>query len=114
EVVLDFLKRGERGLPIGVDGLVVGRARFLGDAAALPAVEEQLGSRTGKRPEPARSSQKITDRLAFKPSAAGQRERWKIRGPRHADLRIRLLHAALRCGNIRTPLEQLGRQPGRN
>ena len=47
EIVFHLLEGGQRGLAIGVDGFVVGGASLFVEAAALAAVEEQLGGRSG-------------------------------------------------------------------
>jgi hypothetical protein len=59
ELVLDVLERGEHGLPVVRDALVVGGAGLGGERAALAAVEDRLGDRRAERPDAARPREPV-------------------------------------------------------
>ena len=114
EVVLDLLEPGELGLAVLGDGRIVGRDRLLGLRAAQARVEDRLRERRADRPEAARRGEQIGGVLAAETAARRERDRRKVRGLRHADLRVRGGRAALGRGDVGPALEQLRRQAERN
>src|SRR5260370_23847426 len=109
EAVFDLLKRGDDGAAvIRRRGIEFG-AR-LGDLrAAQTTVKDAQQSIRSDRPERTRRAQPVRDRAALKAALTAECERGEIRRTRDTDVGIGRDHAALRSRDIRTALEQGGR-----
>src|SRR5207253_11500839 len=64
--------------------------------------------------EPARPGEPVPNGTTLEPARARKTQQWKIGRSGHADLSIRSGNSALRCRNIRTPLQQIRRQSRRD
>src|ERR1700688_1472685 len=109
EFILDLLKTGQNGLAVTVDGPFIGGAGLRHLCAPQASVEQRFGERRADRPDPVRGADQVAHGAARVIVRAAQGEVRKVRRRRNADLRIRRGHLAFRFRDIRTPLEQGGR-----
>ena len=110
EAVFDLLKRADDDAAVIRGGSVELGAR-LGDLrAAQAAVEHAEQGVRSDRPERARRAQPVREGGALEAALRAERERGEIRRARDADVGIGRNHAPLRGGDIRTALEQGGRE----
>src|ERR1700750_1516973 len=107
EVVFNFLKSRQHGLPVGSHGAVILRASFFGDSLASSLVKECLGQCWSNRKEAGRPDEPGRDRGAFKSSRRAQRECGKECRFGYADLRVGFGNPAFRGSDIRSALQEL-------
>ena len=109
QVVLDALKRDQHRLAIRRDRAVVRGTRELDLSPPAAGVEDGLRDRGLDRPVVARGAEQLRECRAFEAGGDAERDGRIVRGDRHTDLLARRRDAPLGTGDVRPPLEQLGR-----
>src|SRR5580765_3291174 len=115
ETVFNFLKCSQHRLAIICNRLIVNGARLIVHGPSSSSIEDSSNRRSARRDESAGTVEPVRDGCAFETSRGTQRDGWKIRCPRNANLRVRRRHTTLVSSDIRTPLQQFrGHSNGNN
>ena len=97
------------GLPISGDEFIaLGFGESNGGTDA-PCGEDRLRKRRGESPEASGAGEKIRERTTLQPRSSGEADLRKVRGASHADLSVGGDELEFGGANVRTPLEESGR-----